>query len=377
MHLICKINDEILRKHKTPYHPRSPVSLNVIANLKRQIASAFDVKCAVKGLCKKHLQKEKDFEGFTHCNVIASHRVGSAENQTEAFLSEDKCFYHVPLEVRILDIPSHCKNAEICVHVRPSSKLGPSWLSSPTKPESPSVDDEDLSAQTTGKMVSQVVRVIQPPEISVQQCHVGNQEIIFLKVKNTTPYAVNVEGCEILPECCPKSAAGSQYCSSRPEATHVCVVHANMVKIMSDDSLLPLVLRPGECVSLCYTLNVTQCEASFPKDDVVLEAHLKWNFLGENDSRQAAQAVTTVYRLHSLKVKKGLFVMSVTCDDANVKKGQSFTVTYTIHNKLQDFLSIKLHWCPVLAGHASMGTLSKLKSHFTPYPKAFMRCVNI
>jgi hypothetical protein len=71
---------------------------------------------------------------------------------TEAFLSEDKTFYKVPLELRIVDIPTYCREAEICVHVKPNCKLGPSWLSSPTKPESPSIEVPELSSQTAAKI---------------------------------------------------------------------------------------------------------------------------------------------------------------------------------------------------------------------------------
>ncbi|KAL4220224.1 hypothetical protein ACF0H5_020632 [Mactra antiquata] len=376
VHIIvhCKLTETALKRFnlKRPhssalgsqpqFHHITPASPNLVANIKRQVCSSVDVACSVKVVGSdqlKHLSNGYDDNSPVLSTSKSTEEMGT-EYTDEYYLSNDKMFFNFVMSVRIPHVSTCYRKAEICVNIKPMNKLAPRWLSSPSKPSSPDVDDGHIKLK--GKTVTKKVNLKHPPQLTASYNNVGNGDFVFIKVQNTSLQSVKLEECYIHPDSCPKSLPGNQVCSGAMKTGAVCEAHKNMTNIVQNDSsLLPVMLHQGECLSLCYNMNVSLYEQSYTKEDVSLVASLKWITPSCHGNQKSLSSVITTYRLHNIKFRRGLFVVSATCDNKNIKKGESFTVTYTIHNRLQDFLSVKLHWKPTLPDDSNSEMIRSFK----------------
>ncbi|XP_052784336.1 trafficking protein particle complex subunit 14-like [Mya arenaria] len=356
LYINCQLSDDVARKLKSTHPPgRSPLLHNIASSIKRQLTAGISVKCDIQPLNDQRPCLAEDREcSWNSCPVFCS-TLGnntSKEKVKEAQLSADRTFYLLPVNCHIPELPLQCRKALLTVTVRPCSRNLPVWLSSPTKPEASVLDIHDSEGKPVyGKKEEITLRIKHPPVMFCQLQSPGNRHMVFLKVINLCSYCVKLIDCTIIPKCGPKCSRKHINKETSPKSKGTCVVHSNLIKDMSwAAQLLPACLLPSEELSLCAELDLTQLPSAFSKEEMAFEACLKWSIHdSKGKDRDGLGVVTTYYRLPSVCVKKGLFIVSAVCETQPVNRGERFEVTFSIKNSLQDFLSVKLNWNPTFA----------------------------
>ncbi|XP_050407801.1 trafficking protein particle complex subunit 14 [Patella vulgata] len=190
------------------------------------------------------------------------------------------------------------------------------------------------------KTVSKELNVINPPLFKIKVttaggkhlllvhvCNKSNEsvELIDLNILNTSSkYSVEESGSHVL-DTGNNNNLSSEHITSR--------IHFNKL----GSTTLPCSLLPEEEMSFIFNLSLENFNSSISELELYFKSQLKWRH------SSSVTNVITVYRLPKFCVHYAPFIISIGCSE-NITVGKSFTLTYNIVNKLQDFLSMKLYW---------------------------------
>ncbi|XP_036366995.1 microtubule-associated protein 11-like isoform X2 [Octopus sinensis] len=316
---------------------------------------------------------------FGECKICLSFTEGSDSRTVSHFHLKEKPYfskgniYVIPLSLSLTSVPGGCKQVLLSVAV---------WLSkTPTPTEWMALEkDFCLSPDSstglppppktvTRQSLSCLLNLIQPPKLKCHLAQAAGKQFILLEVHNSTYEDVTISNCWVLPSSChwatrsptePLCDHNSKECfdqpfnfrtdysssssNSRSFGQSFCESdqHSQKVSLLkTDNSTFPLYLSPGEVLSLVFT--VQQKELEGPNMMFSLAAHISW--CSQQAKLMDEPKTVTTYSLPNIKLHHPPFVVSVSCKD-EITVGRSFNVLYTISNKLQDFLALRLYWNP-------------------------------
>ncbi|GAB1605308.1 microtubule-associated protein 11-like [Argonauta hians] len=290
---------------------------------------------------------------FGECRICLSFTEGSDSRTVSQSHLKDKPYfsksnvYVIPLSLSLSSVPGECKMVLLSVSV---------WLSKTPTPTEWTALEKDFCLSpdsstglppppktVTKQSLSCLLRLIQPPKLKCHLSQAAGKQFILLEVHNSTKEDMTISNCWVLPSSC-HWATRSPTEPLCEHSSRECEIeqHSQKVSLLkTSNSSFPLYLSPGEVLSLVFT--VQEKDLDFPSAIFSLAAHISW--CSEQAKLMDEPKTVTTYCLPNIKLHHPPFVVSVSCKD-EIIVGQSFNVLYTISNKLQDFLALRLYWNP-------------------------------
>ncbi|KAM9315252.1 trafficking protein particle complex subunit 14 isoform 2-T2 [Pholidichthys leucotaenia] len=203
------------------------------------------------------------------------------------------------------------------------------------------------SDRTTFKtQVSTALDVLPPPSVRCQQMTVAGKHLTILKVLNhSSQDEMCIRDVKILPNY------NSAYLPIMPDGSvlivdSVChqsaeVTMTSFSRIDGKSSRSPVTLSFLEEQNFMFQLQLQEMveEDSCEGLEVPLLAVLQWS----SPSLPVTRCISTCYSLPSICLDSPRLVMTASCP-STVRPLESFLVTYTLLNNLQDFLAVCLIW---------------------------------
>ncbi|XP_071162949.1 trafficking protein particle complex subunit 14-like isoform X1 [Mytilus edulis] len=279
------------------------------------------------------------------CNVFKS----TADTKTHLKLHEKKPYFVddktfiVPLEATVNNISSCDTKIYLTVSIVkpipcPKRMLGESDFLLKVDDIKPLPEKEKIYTQ---KSVSRTLRIHQPPKLQVKYKDVSGQFMIFLSVNNDSLQDIAINDCMLMKGHCPACDKTINKHRDVQNDIGACKGCDHAIHMVSGDRFkFPVELGRGETLSLIFVLYKHNIETDY--SELVLNAHVKWG-----KEILEPQAVT-VYRLPKILFRKVPFVLDVQCGSKKIDVGESFKLTYTVTNTLQDFQEWRLYWNPVV-----------------------------
>ncbi|CAE1304344.1 unnamed protein product [Acanthosepion pharaonis] len=252
---------------------------------------------------------------FGQCKICLSFTEGSDSRTVSLFHLKQKPYFYeetvyvIPLSLSLTSVPGDCNHVQLSVAV---------WLSqTPTPTEWMTLEkDFCLSPDSfsglppppktvTKQSLGRILDIIQPPQVKFHLTEAAGKQLILLKVHNSTDEDLTVSNCWVLPSSCHWATRSP----TEPSCDHLgrdCDDnHGQKVSLLkTTNSTFPLQLSPREVFSLIFTIQ-----------DKELDGPNTSSFFESSSSS----------------------ISGICC---------FFNVTYTISNKLQDFLALRLYWSP-------------------------------
>ncbi|XP_067668579.1 trafficking protein particle complex subunit 14-like [Haliotis asinina] len=293
-------------------------------------------------------------DSFVTCSVSATYNTAIFNRQplsaqptssliVKPYFFNDNTFI-LPLQTVLNNLSTPCNDQKVLFSVTV-------WLcASPAKPTPDQEAKKDFqlnsfvnlkSKTVQEKTVSKELTVINPPVLGMKHVPAGGSQLLLLQVNNTTGKSLLIHDCSILPNKKEDKPEATDSDSTDNENPFSRESGCGLISPLSSDSVsFPVTLLSQEKLSLAYTLSTDDLDAEVMEQELTLKGFLKWS---HKDVIGEKPEIITVFNLPKLRIRRAPFTVSIT-GNTQPKVGESFTLTYNIVNRLQDFLSMKLYW---------------------------------
>ncbi|XP_033117851.1 microtubule-associated protein 11-like [Anneissia japonica] len=283
-------------------------------------------------------------DGFQTCTpllVMYKKDISDVKKYKEVHLSENVILFPVCLPLENLPLEP-CK---LTVVMEPPWVISRPQVSTVTQQNSPQTTPNDHHHQTFQPKVCASLELVGPPHTCCRHLTVGDKHYTIVQVSNKYGEAITIEKATIMVNrnnhFLPPSPDGSTYQSTPSNVTDF--IEASTMPT-SSSTQLPLVLQALEQNCFIFQLDILD-NISIQDDIQSLDVPLLFSLQWKPYPVAQSKPLLAHYELPTIRLDYPAFVMLAKCNSP-VTIGESFSVQYTLVNKLQDFIDIGLMWLP-------------------------------
>ncbi|XP_071838265.1 trafficking protein particle complex subunit 14-like isoform X2 [Apostichopus japonicus] len=213
------------------------------------------------------------------------------------------------------------------------------------------------------KSASKISRVV-PPEVNCHHVSVAGKNYLSVKVANASHSPVILKEAQVLVNKNELQTSNQKIRDSssetslkNPEELSEVVSKVSVKIPVTQIQAMPFPLLQHEEVIFLCNIEMQSAQMSIAKFQKI-KIPLLFALTFQTEFEDGPASMRAQYHLPKLRLQSPSLVMLTECSSP-VKKYQSFTVTYTIQNSLQDFMGISLTWIPSMPSHDASADQSK------------------